>query len=155
MKALELAVVDERAQRYLRATPASPADVPEGRVVVHNAVFPTGRRLNENGFRAWLQIPSERLEVCPCKWAPQLGEHYRVARCMEIGVGDVCVSGSNLCVCVRQEELSGQVRTPAAGALGCVARNAPPCPRQARGSGRHAKVWRVGVARAVCIAPAG
>jgi hypothetical protein len=65
MKALELAVVDERAQRYLRATPASPADVPEGRVVVHNAVFPTGRRLNENGFRAWLQIPSERVEVVP------------------------------------------------------------------------------------------
>jgi hypothetical protein len=73
MKALELAVVDERAQRYLRATPASPADVPEGRVVVRNAVFPTGRRLNENGFRAWLQIPSERLEVCPCKVGTAVG----------------------------------------------------------------------------------
>ncbi len=40
-----------------------PAVVPEGRVIVHNHVRPV-KRLGEGEFRAWLQVPDERLEVC-------------------------------------------------------------------------------------------
>lgn len=54
-----------------------PAEVPAGRVVVHNRVRPT-RHLGSRGFRAWLAEPSDRLEACGCDWAPELGEHYRV-----------------------------------------------------------------------------
>ena len=54
-----------------------PAEVPAGWVVVHNDVQPT-RRLSSRGFRAWLTGPSDRLSVCECDWAPELGEHYRV-----------------------------------------------------------------------------
>lgn len=56
-----------------------PSGVPEGWVVVHSHVRPT-RRLGSRGFRAWLAEPRDRLEVCGCDWAPQLGEHYRVKR---------------------------------------------------------------------------
>jgi hypothetical protein len=56
-----------------------PAAVPDGLVVVHNTVRPV-RPLGLNGFRAWLQEPSERLEVCPCGWAPKLPVHHRVAQ---------------------------------------------------------------------------
>ena len=52
-------------------------EIPAGRVVVHNQVRPT-RRLGSRGFRAWLTEPSERLVLCGCDWAPELGEHYRV-----------------------------------------------------------------------------
>ena len=52
-------------------------EIPAGRVVVHNQVRPT-RRLGSRGFRAWLAEPSERLVLCGCDWAPELGEHYRV-----------------------------------------------------------------------------
>jgi hypothetical protein len=58
--------------------PKIPAEVPGGRVVVHNNVRPT-RRVGSRGFRSWLAEPSERLVVCGCDWAPEL-EHYRVAR---------------------------------------------------------------------------
>jgi hypothetical protein len=62
---------------YLKKIPAS---VPEGRVVVHNHVAPA-RRLGWRGFRAWLAKPNpDQLEVCPCGWARELGEHYRVVR---------------------------------------------------------------------------
>jgi hypothetical protein len=54
-----------------------PAEVPAGWVVVHNNVRATGR-LGSRGFRAWLTGPSDRLSVCECGWAPELGEHYRV-----------------------------------------------------------------------------
>jgi mRNA interferase MazF len=56
-----------------------PDTVPTGCVLVHNSVRPT-RRLDLNGFRAWLQSRSDRLELCPCSWATELGEHYRVRR---------------------------------------------------------------------------
>ena len=63
-----------------------PAGVPDGRVLVHN-VRPTRRGgsrgflpLGSRGFRAWLAEPSDRLAVCGCDWAPELGEHYRVKR---------------------------------------------------------------------------
>jgi hypothetical protein len=54
-----------------------PTKIPDGQVVVHNHVRPTTRRLGSRGFRAWLAEPNERLVVCDCGWAPELGEHYR------------------------------------------------------------------------------
>jgi hypothetical protein len=77
--------------RYLSGVPKQ---VPPGRVVVHNNVRarrlptdftfdpgkpePQWRKLREDGFRAWTQLPEERLVVCDCGWAPHLSEHYRV-----------------------------------------------------------------------------
>ncbi len=58
---------------YLSRVPES---VPSGKIVVHNNVRPTGRRTRV--FRAWLADPSPQYEVCSCKWAPELGDHYRV-----------------------------------------------------------------------------
>jgi len=63
-----------------------PAVVPGDKVLVHNmpaghvtAKWPT-RRLGSRGFRAWLSPPDlATLEVCPCGWAPELGQHFRVA----------------------------------------------------------------------------
>lgn len=66
----------ERGMLYLKHLPKA---IPEGRVLVHNTNQPT-RRLFENGFRAWLQVISDKLEPCPCKWAEKLGTHYRIAR---------------------------------------------------------------------------
>ena len=54
-----------------------PREVPPGKIVVHNQVRPT-TRLELSGFRAWLDEPDLRYEVCPCEWAAQLGIHYRV-----------------------------------------------------------------------------
>jgi hypothetical protein len=62
---------------YLKRLPAQ-RDIPAGQVVVHNSVRPT-RRLGSRGFRAWLASRAASLEPCPCGWAPELGEHYRVA----------------------------------------------------------------------------
>jgi hypothetical protein len=57
-----------------------PKTVPAGCVVVHNNVRPT-RRLGSRGFRAWLSLPDPAtLEVCPCAWAQELGQHFRVSR---------------------------------------------------------------------------
>ena len=55
-----------------------PERVPEGNVLVHNRILPR-TQLNSNGVRAWLQAPADCLELCPCGWAPHLGEHYRMA----------------------------------------------------------------------------
>ena len=54
-----------------------PQSVPSGKIVAHNNIRPT-RQLGMRGFRAWLAEPSPEYEVCPCKWAPELGVHYRV-----------------------------------------------------------------------------
>lgn len=54
-----------------------PDMVPQGQVLVHNHVRPT-RQLGRRGFRAWLQSSSESLEPCPCGWAAELGQHFRV-----------------------------------------------------------------------------
>jgi hypothetical protein len=60
---------------YLRKLPA---EVPTGRVLVHNHVRPA-RRLGTRGFRAWLTSPDPaRLEVCDCSWAPEHGQHFRI-----------------------------------------------------------------------------
>lgn len=63
---------------YLLRIP-KPEDVPAGKVVVHNQVRRT-RQLGSRGFRAWLQPASESVEVCPCDWAPELNQHYRMVR---------------------------------------------------------------------------
>ena len=63
---------------YLRTTPTTDATIPTGRVLVHNNVRPT-QRLRSRGFRAWTQLPTDRLEVCDCAWAPDITTHYRVA----------------------------------------------------------------------------
>lgn len=57
-----------------------PAHVPADRVLVHNKVLRPVRTQGKRGFRYWLQPPDERLERCPCAWAPELPEHYRVTR---------------------------------------------------------------------------
>jgi hypothetical protein len=62
---------------YLSTIP-SEDEIPSGRVVVHNHVVPPVRRLGTRGFRAWLADPSNRLVVCDCRWAPEIGVHYRV-----------------------------------------------------------------------------
>lgn len=80
-----------RTLRYLARTPLMrPA---EGEIVVHNHVRPPGFpniKVGFNGFRAWLAgegDPSHpeyggeyEVERCPCPWAPEIGEHYRVQR---------------------------------------------------------------------------
>ena len=54
-----------------------PVIIPVGQVLVHNSVRPAWRQ-GTRGFRYWLQRPAGNLEVCPCQWAPELGEHYRI-----------------------------------------------------------------------------
>ena len=70
---------------------AIPSEVPAGKVIVHNTVKPptdsevaTAAEYGEGplgirGFRAWTQAPSDKLERCDCRWAPEAGPHYRVA----------------------------------------------------------------------------
>ena len=49
----------------------------EGQVLVHNhhSLSPS-RRLDEMGFRAWLDGPSDKYGICSCGWRPDLGTHY-------------------------------------------------------------------------------
>jgi hypothetical protein len=58
---------------YLSRLPDALPD--DGRVLVHNQVRPS-RKLGSYGFRAWLQPMGDRIEVCDCSWAPNLGRHY-------------------------------------------------------------------------------
>jgi hypothetical protein len=56
-------------------------DVPAGMGIVHNHIVPPARRIGVRGFRIWAQALDDSdppLEICPCKWAPELGWHYRV-----------------------------------------------------------------------------
>ena len=62
--------------RYLSRIPQS---VPSGKIIAHNHARPTSP-LGTEGFRAWIAEPSLEYEECPCKWAPELGVHYRVRR---------------------------------------------------------------------------
>ena len=52
-----------------------PAEIPPGRILVHNHVQPS-RNLGSRGFRAWLGQPGAWTEACGCGWAPELGTHY-------------------------------------------------------------------------------
>ena len=65
---------DQRPRAYLTRLPKA---IPIASVLVHNRV-PSRRTLGVDGFRAWLEIPNPRIEVCNCGWAPEIGEHYRV-----------------------------------------------------------------------------
>ncbi len=62
---------------YLSKMPKDPKALPAGKVLVHNHVRPT-QRLGMRGFRAWLDDPNGKYEICDCGWAPKLGAHYRV-----------------------------------------------------------------------------
>jgi hypothetical protein len=53
-----------------------PKVVPEGDALVHNYVR-AARRNGTRGFRFWLQPITDGIEICDCKWAPELPEHYR------------------------------------------------------------------------------
>jgi hypothetical protein len=58
-------------------------EVPDGHCLVHNQVYPDGRRpaLRQGwqGSRFWAQRPGTgpALEPCGCGWAPEHGTHYR------------------------------------------------------------------------------
>lgn len=69
----------ETGMLYLKRLPKA---IPEDHVLVHNTVLPASP-LGRNGFRAWLQVISDKLELCPCKWANKLGTHYRIAHPFE------------------------------------------------------------------------
>ena len=73
-----VAVAEEAiTAEYLQHLPEA---IPAGQVLVHNAVSPVAYRLGTRGSRYWLQPPSDRLEVCDCGWASELGQHYRQQR---------------------------------------------------------------------------
>ena len=57
-----------------------PAVIPDDQVLVHNNARPT-RFIGYRGFRAWLEPApaSKYLAACPCTWASELGQHYRVS----------------------------------------------------------------------------
>ncbi len=69
--------MDLKPEDYLSEIPE---EVPEGKIVVHNHAPPRSRELGLEGFRAWLAVPDPYYEKCPCDWAPELGEHYKVRR---------------------------------------------------------------------------
>ncbi len=65
------------ANIYLAQVPES---IPDGKWIVHNHVRPS-LRLNADGFRAWLVNPDpDQYEACDCRWASEVGQHYRVRR---------------------------------------------------------------------------
>ena len=67
---------------YVKRIPASQREIPAGHVLVHNHVRPPHRstRSGIRGFRYWLQVLTDDLASCDCGWAPEVPEHYRVAR---------------------------------------------------------------------------
>ena len=69
--------IESRLGTYLLSMPKA---VPAGRLLVHNHVQPT-RRIGSRGFRIWLALPDTppTLQRCTCRWAPELGPHFRVA----------------------------------------------------------------------------
>jgi hypothetical protein len=76
----QLDVMIDRIERFYPSR--LPGNVPVGYVLVHNIVKPA-RRQGTRGFRYWLQAPADNLEICPCRWAPELPQHYRVKRIPE------------------------------------------------------------------------
>jgi hypothetical protein len=54
------------------------AEIPEGQILMHNHVRGPVRRQGWRGFRFWYQVLDDRSEPCPCRWAPELGTHYRI-----------------------------------------------------------------------------
>jgi hypothetical protein len=68
------------AKYKMEYLPRVPKSVPEGKVLVHNQVYPVTRRAGVRGSRHWLEPLSDKLEICQCHWAPELGAHYRVVK---------------------------------------------------------------------------
>ena len=66
---------------YLKRLPDRVPD--DGRVLVHNDVWPAARRPGTRGSRAWLQLPADNLKPCDCGWASELGPHF----CTDRGIG--------------------------------------------------------------------
>jgi len=64
----------EAGKDYLDRLPLA---IPKRKALVHNSVRPS-RRQGERGARYWLQAVDDRLVVCACDWARELGTHYRV-----------------------------------------------------------------------------
>ena len=52
-------------RRHLQSVSASAANVPRNKVVVHDRTDEIAPFL-----RFWVQFPDDRLEVCPCRFAP-------------------------------------------------------------------------------------
>jgi hypothetical protein len=53
----------------------------ESTVVVHNHVrHERDTRSGLNGFRAWREEVSDKIEPCDCGWQPAKPPHYRVKR---------------------------------------------------------------------------
>jgi hypothetical protein len=74
---------EESFRLYLRVLP-DPKKIPPGFVLTHGAPHrydsswkPVGRNVN---FKAWLEEPSEEIEICDCEWAKKIGfdSHYQV-----------------------------------------------------------------------------
>jgi elongation factor P hydroxylase len=64
--------------RYVRGFTV-PRTIPAGRVLVHNHIVQAHGVYTVcgwNGFRAWTQKPSRKLEPCKCGWSGLV--HYRV-----------------------------------------------------------------------------
>src|ERR1700758_3019637 len=55
-----------------------PADMPDGKVLVHNRVM-ASPCIGHRGFRVWLATDPDEYEECGCWYAPQLAKHYRSA----------------------------------------------------------------------------
>ena len=79
----QLAQIEKLEQEYgMYYVGDIPETIPAKFVLVHNSIRPPPKRIGTRGFRAWLQEPNDRLEVCPCGWAPELPEHFRIKRCL-------------------------------------------------------------------------
>src|SRR5436305_6908955 len=51
-----------------------PKKIPPGKILCHNGVVPDP--ITPNGFRFFLNDPSDDFVVCKCGWAPELPEHF-------------------------------------------------------------------------------
>jgi len=68
----------ERATgKHYLPTETLPSGVPTGYVLVHNHVrHKANTPCGLDGFRAWMQKPSDRVEPCGCGWSGL--PHYRI-----------------------------------------------------------------------------
>ena len=72
-----LSAASGQGMEWLPSLPKTPPI--DGRVLVHNEVYPVTRRQGWLGSRYWLEAADAvRLEACACGWAAELGTHYRV-----------------------------------------------------------------------------
>jgi hypothetical protein len=73
---------------HLKRVPEGLDDLRRGHVLVHNQVRPTSGRPGQSsgirGFRFWSMVKDDTIEVCPCRWAAHLPEHYRVIKAWKV-----------------------------------------------------------------------